>query len=151
MKPLRSLLMLLLVMVAVTLTACGGDVVKAPPTYTPEKIATIERALAPIEVVHDRMPELGNYIAAQDWNNVKSFLHGPLGGLRSALGYLDRSLLLKKDQAEATARAEALFADIEQLDSAASEQVGSIAQEVYSKTVVDFDAYLEFIPQTPDA
>ncbi|MEA5418814.1 photosystem II protein PsbQ [Spirulina sp. CCNP1310] len=151
MKPLRSLLMLCLVMVTITLTACGGDVVKAPPTYTPEKIAAIERAIAPIEAVHDRMPELGNYVAAKDWNNIKSFLHGPLGGLRSTLGYLDRSLLLKKDQGEATARAEALFADIEQLDSAASEQVGNIAQEVYGKTVADFDAYLEFIPHTPDA
>ncbi|TVQ59750.1 MAG: photosystem II protein PsbQ [Spirulina sp. DLM2.Bin59] len=151
MKPLRSLFMLLLVMVAVTLTACGGNVAKAPPTYTPEKIAAIERAIAPVEEVHDRMPELGKYVATQDWNNVKSFLHGPLGGLRPALGYLDRRLLLKKDQAEATARADALFADIEQLDSAASEQVGTIAQEVYGKTVADFNAYLEFIPRTPDA
>ena len=151
MKPLRSLFMVLLVMVAITLTACGSSVVKAPPTYTPEKIVAIERALAPIEVVHDRMPELGNYVAAKDWNNVKSFLHGPLGGLRSALGYLDRSLLLKKDQDQATTLAEALFEDIEQLDSAASEQVGDIAQGIYRKTVTDFDAYLEFMPRTPDA
>ncbi len=151
MKPIRSLLALLLIGLTTFLTGCGGAMVQAPPTYTPEKIAAIDRAIAPIEAVRDRLPELEGYVAKNDWNNVGSFLHGPLGGLRATLGYLDRSLLLEKDQAVATDLAESLFNDIERLDAAASEGVPNFATEALAALEKDFEVYLDYIPREPDS
>jgi photosystem II protein PsbQ len=151
MKPIRSLLALLLVGLTTFLTGCGGDMVQAPPTYTPEKIAAIDRALVTVEEVRDRLPELEGYVNKSDWNNVGSFLHGPLGGLRATLGYLDRSLLLEKDQDIATELAESLFTDIERLDAASSEGVPSFAKEALAEIEKDFEAYLNYIPREPDS
>ncbi|NEO27242.1 MAG: photosystem II protein PsbQ [Kamptonema sp. SIO4C4] len=150
MNKLRAILPLLLVLVMIFVTACGGEVAQAPPTYTPEKITDIQQTLKPVKQVRERMPELKEYIDEKDWNNVDSFLHGPLGGIRQSLGYVNR-ILLEDDQPSAKKTAERLFKDLERIDSASEAEVYEDAVRYYNRSVEDFDQYLEMIPTEPDS
>lgn len=150
MKPLRAVFSLLLVAIATVLVGCGGPSVKAPPTYTPEKIAELQLYLTPLTVAQGRLDELGGYVDKSDWNNVKSMIHGPFGSLRSGAGYINR-ILLERDQSQAVDLSEALFDDLERLDVAAANDLPNLAAAIYQTTVKDFDAYLGFIPTEPDS
>ncbi|MDY7016538.1 MAG: photosystem II protein PsbQ, partial [Cyanobacteriota bacterium] len=67
MKRLRSIVPLLLALVATVLVSCGGPTVaKTPPTYTPETIAQLDRYMTPIATARGRMSELEDLIEAED-------------------------------------------------------------------------------------
>lgn len=149
MKPLRVVFSLCLVVMATVLVGCGGPAAKAPLVYTPEKVAELQLYLTPLNEAHDRLGELENYVDRQDWINVKSFIHGPLGGLRASVGYINR-VLLESDQERAVDLSEAIFDDLERLDAAANEKVTEVVDAAYGAVVRDFDAYLNFIPTEPD-
>ncbi|MGB0563163.1 MAG: photosystem II protein PsbQ [Spirulinaceae cyanobacterium] len=150
MKPLRALLSLLLVAIATVLVGCGGPNVQAPPTYTPDKVVQLQLALTPFNEAQDRLAELGKYVEKNDWNNVNSLTHGPFGSLRASAGYLNRAVL-KKDQKQATALSEALFKDLEKLDTATDANLPANAETAYQAVVKDLAAYIDFIPSEPDA
>ncbi|NEO83792.1 MAG: photosystem II protein PsbQ [Spirulina sp. SIO3F2] len=149
MKPLRAVFSLLLVVIATVLVGCGGPATKAPLVYTPEKVAELQLYLTPMNEAHDRLGELEGYVDSNDWTNIKSMIHGPFGSLRASAGYINR-VLLKPDQKRAVALSEALFDDLEKLDSAASANIPEFADTAYFAVVKDFDAYLNFIPSEPD-
>ncbi|MDB9315037.1 photosystem II protein PsbQ [Spirulina sp. CS-785/01] len=148
MNRLRAILPILLVLVMTLVTACGGNVAQEPPTYTPEKITEIQQVLKPVKQVRERMPELKEYIDEKDWNDVDSFIHGPLGGIRQSLGYVNRTLL-EDDQPPAKETAERLFKDLERIDSAADAEVYADAVRYYNRAVEDLDQYLDLIPTEP--
>lgn len=142
---IRSILPLILVLVATVLVSCGGPNAVAPPTYTPEKIAQIQKALTPIEKVQERMPELGSLIADEDWVYVDNLIHGPFGQLRSSMSYL-ASLLLPKDQPQARDIAKDITKDLENIDAAAKAENYPAAQRAYSSVLVDFDTLSDILP-----
>jgi photosystem II protein PsbQ len=150
MKRLRSILPIFLAAFAILLVSCGGNVAKAPPVYTPEKIAEIQRYMTPVYTARERMPELAEYIEEEDWGNVDSFIHGPLGGLSSPMGYINRSVVLAKDRPALEELYESFYDDIERLDAAAQTQVYSFAIAEYKTTLKDFDAYIDLIPTESD-
>lgn len=150
MKPLRSILTLLLAAFAILLVSCGGSVAKAPPVYTPEKIAAIERYMTPVYAARDKMPELAEYIETGDWDSVSFFIHGPLGELSSPMGYINRSAVLPKDRPALAELYDSFYKDIERLDAEAQAKNTSFAVDAYQSALKDFDAYIDLIPTESD-
>ena len=90
----RSILSLILAMVAVFLISCSSPTVaKAPPTYTPAQIEQIKEYAPTLLALRDRMSEIPVLIQRRDWIGVRNFIHGPLGELRLKMTYITRNLL----------------------------------------------------------
>jgi photosystem II protein PsbQ len=146
MKRLRAILPLLLALVATVLVACGGPTVaKAPPTYTPEKIAQLDRYLTPIETARGRMSELESLIEKEDWVFVRNFIHGPLGELRGIMSFVARNLL-PSEQGKASQTAGDLFEHLDRIDLAGKDRNYPLAVEQYQEAIKDFDAFLSLVP-----
>ncbi|MDY6785600.1 MAG: photosystem II protein PsbQ [Cyanobacteriota bacterium] len=146
MKRLRSILPLILALVATVLVACGGpNVAKAPPTYTPEKVAQLERYLTPVATARERMSELPDLLEKEDWVFVRNFIHGPLGQLRGSMSFISRNLL-PKDQDTAARAADELFEHLDRIDLAAKDKNYPLAVQQYREAVKDFDTFLNLVP-----
>jgi photosystem II protein PsbQ len=147
MKIFRPILSLILIVAATVLVSCGGSAVSAPPTYTPEKLQQISTYRIPLDVARQRIPELGQSLANEDWVNADSFLHGPLGLIRRDLTYLSNSLL-PNEQEPALDVAKDIFKHLENIDAAVSEKNYTVAINQYKEAVSDLDIYASLIPQT---
>lgn len=145
MKIFRSVLSLMLVLVATILVSCGSPKVSAPPTYTPEKLQTIKTYRIPVDVAQDKMNTLGEFIQKEDWVNVKSFIHGPLGLLRRDLRYLSDALL-PDEQEQAAELSQEIFGHLEDIDAAALEKDARTANAEFSQALKDFEDYIGLIP-----
>ena len=146
MPRLRSILSLVLILVATFLVSCSSPQAAIPTTYTPEKIAQLQVYVEPIQAIRERMPELKALIAKKNWVDVGTLIHGPFGLLRKDMLGLSRSLL-PKDQKQATELAKELFGHFERLDGAARDRRSDIAEIQYREAVKDFDAFLNLLPQ----
>jgi photosystem II protein PsbQ len=142
---LRPLLGLVLAVVATCLVACGGPAAKIPTTYTPDILQQVELYTPGVADLRDRFPELEGYIQAKDWVNVQSFIHGPMGELRTRTNRLASSLL-PKDQPKAQALAKELYVHLERLDEAALNGQQVIAGQEYRNALDDFDSFLSLVP-----
>ena len=147
MKIFRPILSLILVLATTLLVSCGGPNASAPPTYTPEKLQKISTYRIPLDVARQRIPELGQYIENEDWVNVDTFLHGPLGLIRRDLTYLSNALL-PDEQKPALDVAKDIFKHIENIDAAVDEKNYRVAISQYKEMVSDLDSYSSLIPQT---
>ena len=147
MKIFRPILSLILVLATTLLVSCGGPSASAPPTYTPEKLQKIETYSIPLNIARQRLPELGEYIASEDWVNADNFLHGPLGLIRRDLTYLSKALL-PEEQEPALNLAKDIFKHFENIDAAVSNNNYTIAVNQYKEVVSDLDAYDSLIPKT---
>lgn len=146
MSRLRSLLSLVLVLVATVLVSCSSPQVEAPTTYSPEKIAQLQVYVTPIAEARERMETLQALIADQNWVDTQTYIHGPLGQLRQQMLGLSRSLL-PKDQDKATALAKEVFGHLERLDAAAKDRSDYQAKIQFQEAIADFDNFLNLIPQ----
>ncbi|MEY2856053.1 MAG: hypothetical protein RLZZ74_362 [Cyanobacteriota bacterium] len=147
MKIFRPILSLILVLATTLLVSCSSPAVSAPPTYTPEKLQKISTYRIPLDTARQRIPELGQSLAKEDWVNANSFLHGPLGLIRRDLTYLSNALL-PDEQKPALDAAKDIFKHLENIDEAVSDKNYSIAIDQYKKAVSDLDAFTSLIPQT---
>lgn len=148
MLKLRSVLALILVVVTTLLVSCSsGQVSAPPPTYTLEKIESIQKFVIPIASARQEMSELKQLIDDKNWTDTRNFIHGPLGQLRRDMSYLSRELL-PQDTKQATALIKDLFSDFEELDTEAKAQNSSLALQRYNDAVSDFDAFLKLIPES---
>lgn len=151
MRYFRSILSLLLVGVMTLLVSCGnGDVAKVPPTYTPELVSQLQNYAVPIEKAREEMPRLGNLIQKRDWDDVGSFIHGPLGELRHSMSYVARTLL-PDDQPGAKELSQDIAAHFERIDAAAKEGTYSVALSNYNEVVADLETFLSLIPESAGA
>jgi photosystem II protein PsbQ len=142
----RSILPLILVLVTTLLVSCGGPVAKAPPTYTPEKLQLIQTYAIPVKEAKEKFSTLGGFINDENWVDTRSFIHGPLGGLRQEMGSLSRSLL-PNDQKQAEQLSKELFAHLEKLDAEAKERnLGAVVGE-FKAASKDLDSFLDLIPK----
>ena len=146
MSRLRSLLSLVLVLVATGLVSCSSPQVEIPTTYSPEKIAQLQVYVTPIAAARERMETLQGLIADQNWVDTQTYIHGPLGQLRQDMLGLSRSLL-PKDQDKAAALAKEVFGHLERLDAAAKDKSSSQAKAQFQGAIADFDSFLDLIPQ----
>ena len=141
----RPLLGILLAVVASCLVACGGPAAKIPTTYTPEILQQVELYTPAVAELRDRFPELQGYIQQKDWVNVQSFIHGPMGEMRTRVNRL-AGTLLTKDKPQAQALAKEIYSHLERLDEAAANNQQVIAGQEYRNALDDFDSFLSLVP-----
>ena len=146
MASLRSILSVILVLVATLLVSCSNPSAKIPTTYSPEKIAQLQVYAVPVEAAKEQMSELQQFIEEENWIDTRNFIHGPLGELRRSMSNLSSSLL-KKDQKKATELAKEIFGHFERLDAAAKDRNSTLVEIQYREALKDFDAYLDLIPK----
>ncbi len=147
MPRLRSILSLLLVAVTIFCVSCGGPKVSVPTTYSPEKIEQLQILIEPVEEAKANLDVLKGFIADQNWIDTRTYIHGPLGGLRKEMSDLTRSLL-PKDQKEAKSLSQALFSDFERLDAAAKERNTVAAQREYREAANHLQGFLDLLPKS---
>ncbi|MBL1209852.1 photosystem II protein PsbQ [Geminocystis sp. GBBB08] len=146
MRLLRPILSLVLVLVTTLLVSCSSPTqAKIPTVYTPEKIAQLQPYREPIALARKNMATLKEFIDAENWVNIRTFIHGPLGGLRQEIASTSNKLL-KKDQPVAENLGKELFKHFEIIDVAAKDRNASLVKEQYNEAIKDFDAYLNLIP-----
>ncbi len=147
MPRLRSILSLLLVAVAIFCVSCGEPKASVPTTYSPEKIEQLQVLIEPVEEAKESLDVLKGFISDQNWIDTRTYIHGPLGGLRKEMGDLTRSLL-PKDQKQAKSLSQALFSDFERLDAAAKERNSVAAQREYREAVNHLQGFLDLLPKS---
>jgi len=140
----RSILACVMALLMTFLASCGSKA--PPPTYSDAQLQQIEQYKAGIVELRDRMEDLDKFIQEENWINVGTFIHGPLGDLRFKTNYLTQSLLLPKDKEPVLKAAKEVFAELQELDTAASEGNYKEAVKEYAEAVEYFDAYLDLIP-----
>jgi len=147
MKTLRSFFAVILVLVATVLVSCSSPQAVVP-TYTPERIQTLNTYRIPVDKARTKMSELGELIQEENWNTTLSYIHGPLGFLRRDFRYLSSNLIPEDDE-KAQEIAADLFLRLENIDVAAKEKNSTVAAAQYLKAVNDLDSYVRLIPKEP--
>ena len=143
----RSILSLVLAMVAVFLISCGSPTVaKAPPTYTPAQIEQIQEYAPTLLALRDRMSEIPILIQRRDWIGVRNFIHGPLGELRLKMTYITRNLL-PTEQKTARQITRQLFDDLVKVEQSIEENSTQGAVRNYQAAFADINKFVDLIPK----
>lgn len=143
----RSILSLILAIVAVFLVSCGGPTAtKLPQTYTPVQIEQIQEYLPDLVSLRNRMSEVPILIQRRDWIGVRNFIHGPLGELRLKMTYITRNLLPLQQKAARDVTRQ-LFDDLVKVEQAIEENNTQGAVRSYQATLADINKFLELVPQ----
>ncbi len=143
----RSLLSLILVIVATFLVSCGSPTVAtAPQTYTSAQIEQIQQYVPEIVALRDRMKEIPVSIQKSDWIGVNSFIHGPLGELRMKMIYVTRNLF-PKDREATSQTTKDLFSHLVKIEQAAQESNSQAAKLNYQAALADINKFLQLVPQ----
>ncbi|OUL34281.1 photosystem II protein PsbQ [Nostoc sp. T09] len=143
----RSLLSLILVLLATFLISCGSPTVaKAPPTYTTAQLTKIQTYVPEIQAVRDRSEELKKLIQRKDWIDVGNFIHGPLAEARLNMTYVTPNLL-PKDQPTARQITRDLFNHLVKIDRAATNGNTQLAFSNYPEVFADIDKFLDLLPE----
>jgi photosystem II protein PsbQ len=145
----RPFISLLLVCIAVLVVSCSDATVKAP-TYSTETLAKIQMASSGVEKIKERLPELATYIDKQDWNNVRTFIHGPLGELRTRMVGISKELL-PAQRTKSLALGKEIFVHLNKIDSAAADNNKTLAASNYTEALKDFAAFNDLLPELPKA
>lgn len=144
----RSILSLILVIVATFLISCGSpSVAKAPPTYTAAQVEQIQQYVPDMIALRDRMSEIPTLIQRRDWIDVNNFIHGPLGELRLKMTYVTRNLL-PKDQETARQATRDFFDHLVKIEQAAQNSDPQGAQLNYRQALADIDKFLQLVPKS---
>jgi photosystem II protein PsbQ len=142
----RPLISILLVFMAVFIVSCGDGAQAKAPTYSAEQLTQIQTTNKNLTALSDRLPELATFIQSRDWNNVKSFIHGPLGDIRTRMSGLSRELLPgSKEQALAISKE--VFVHLNKIDEAADNNDYPAAIRNYGEALKDFASFEQLIPQ----
>lgn len=144
----RSILSLILVIVATFLVSCGSPTAgKVTETYTSAQIQQIQQYVPEVLALRDRMTrEVQTLVNRKDWTDIVNFIHGPLGELRLQMTYVTRNLL-PKDQDKARQLTRDLFDNLVKLDQAAQQGDAKRVVLNYREALGDIDAFLQLIPQ----
>jgi photosystem II protein PsbQ len=144
----RPFISFLLVCVAVLLVSCSdGSQVKAP-TYSDAQLAKIQLASKGVTALEGRLSELSDLIDKKDWNNVRSFIHGPLGELRTRLVGVSRELLPAQRQ-QALDMGKEIFVHLNKIDAAAADNNQLLAASNYTEALKDFATFDSLLPEFP--
>lgn len=146
MRRQRSILSLIIVLLATFLISCGSpSTATAPPTYTTAQLQKIQEYVPEILAVRDRASELQKLIQTQQWIYVGNFTHGPMAEARLSMNYLSANLL-PKDQSAARKIARDLFDHLVKIDSAADTANKIAALDNASAAFADIDEFLKLLP-----
>ena len=142
----RPLISILLVFISVFVVSCGDGSQAKAPTYSSAQLARIQTTTKNVTALTDRLPELSGMIQKRDWNNVKSFIHGPLGDIRILMSALSRELLPgTKEKALATSKE--IFGHFNKIDEAAGNNDYANANRNYDEALKDIKTLFDFAPK----
>ncbi|MEG4500888.1 photosystem II protein PsbQ [Microcoleus sp. F10-C6] len=142
----RSIFALMMAFLMAFLVSCSSVETKVPTTYTAAQIQQIERYVPTLTEFRSRMDKLGTLIQKRNWVDTRTYIHGPLGDLRSTMKTVSASLLPKSQQ-QAVDLTKSLFADLVNIDLAAKDLDYAKVTASYQKAVNDFDSFLQLIPK----
>lgn len=143
----RSILSLVLVLLATFLVSCGGpSVATAPPTYTQAQVEKIQEYVPEVLAVRDRAAELQSLIQTKQWVKVRNFTHGPMAEARLSMNYI-ASNLLPQDQKPAREKVRNLLDHLVKVDQGA--EVANYQQAVTNSQAAfnDIESFLKLVPQ----
>jgi photosystem II protein PsbQ len=142
----RPLISLLLVFVSVFVVSCSDASQAKAPTYSAAQLVQIQTTTKNVTALTDRLPELSAMIQKRDWNNVKSFIHGPLGDIRVLMSALSRELLPgTKEKALATSKE--IFVHLNKIDEAAGNNDYPGAIRNYGEAIKDITTLFTLTPK----
>ncbi len=143
----RSVLSLILLIVATFLVSCGSpSAAKLPETYTSAQIEQIQQYVPDLVALRDRMNEIPTLIQRRDWIDVSNFVHGPLGELRMKMTYVTRNLL-PKDQEVARQATRDFLNDLLKIEQAAADSNSQSAVRSYQAALADINKFLGVVPK----
>jgi photosystem II protein PsbQ len=142
----RPLISILLVFISIFVVSCGDGSQAKAPTYSPTQLAQIQITTKNVTALTDRLPELSAMIQKRDWNNVKSFIHGPLGDIRILMSALSKQLLPgTKEKALATSKE--IFVHFNKIDEAAGNNDYPGAIRNYGEAIKDITTLFSLTPK----
>lgn len=142
----RSILTCVLVLITTLLVSCGNPTTVKGPLYTSEQLEQIQHYTEEVQTLRDRMLELPPLVQQKKWTDVESFIHGPLGELRTRMSRLARTLEPKASQQSALEAAKDVFGHLIAIDEAAQNRDSNKALLNYNEALKDFDAFLQLVP-----
>ncbi|WP_445206779.1 photosystem II protein PsbQ [Anabaena sp. CA = ATCC 33047] len=144
----RSIISLLIVLVATFLVSCGSPTTAvAPPTYTAAQLEKIQVHSPEVQAVRDRAEELKTLIEKKEWIDVGNFIHGPMTEARLSMNYITPNLL-PKEQSAARQISKDLLNHLVKIDQAASTGNTQLAISNYQAAFADVDQFLQLLPET---
>ena len=142
----RPLISILLVFISVFVVSCSDGSQAKAPTYSAAQLVQIQTSAKNVTALTSRLPELATMIQKRDWNNVKSFIHGPLGEIRTRLSGLSRELLPgTKEQAVAVSKE--IFVHLNKIDEAAGNNDYPGAIRNYGEALKDIATFSDLLPK----
>jgi photosystem II protein PsbQ len=142
----RPLISLLLVFISVFVVSCSDGSQAKAPTYSAEQLVRIQTTTKNVTALTDRLPELSAMIQKRDWNNVKSFIHGPLGDIRVLMSGLSRELLPGTKEKALTVSKE-IFVHLNKIDEAAGNNDYPAAIRNYGEAIKDITSLFNLTPK----
>jgi len=144
----RSIVALLLGLFAVFLVSCSGPSFRVEtPAYSEAQIERIQQYIPEISKARDRLQnELIDDVRLQEWQEVRAFVHGPLGQMLLDMNYLARNL---PPQAQKNARqvTKALVDDLVDIDQAAQKEDARAVSKAYKVALEDVNTFFQLIPE----
>jgi photosystem II protein PsbQ len=104
--------------------------------------------VARISKLSDRLEVLQKYVDSNNWNNIRTYIHGPLGEVRRDIAYLAQGLQGTAKQS-AKALGKAIADDLVKLDFAAKNTDAAAVQSAFLQVTQHFDQLLALLPQSP--
>jgi photosystem II protein PsbQ len=142
----RSILAFVLVIITTLLVSCGSPSPTAKgPLYSSAQLEQIQRYADEVQAFQDQLQALPPLVQQQEWNEVISFIHGPLGELRATMSRLARSLT-PKAQPDALKAAREVFKHLNGIDEAAQARDVTKALKNYNEALRDFESFFQLIP-----
>lgn len=142
----RSILAFILVIITTFLVSCGNPTPTAKgPLYTTTQLEQIQQSAEEVRRLRDQMLEIPPLVQQQQWGDVISFIHGPLGELRIKMSQLARSLT-PKAQKTAQDAARDVFEHLNEIDTAAQARDTAQALRNYNEALRDFQTFFDLLP-----
>jgi photosystem II protein PsbQ len=142
----RPLISLILVFISVFVVSCSDASQAKAPTYSATQLVRIQTTTKNVTALTDRLPELSAMIQKRDWNNVKSFIHGPLGDIRVLMSGLSRELLPGTKE-KALKVSKEIFVHLNKIDEAAGNNDYPGAIRNYGEAIKDITTLFDLTPK----
>ncbi|MDX2256184.1 MAG: photosystem II protein PsbQ [Pseudanabaenaceae cyanobacterium bins.39] len=97
-----------------------------------------------LEAIRDRFDRLEQIVYSTNWNDIISYIHGPLGEIRRDLRMLTIGLDKTKKEAVTNA-ANSLFKSLVKIDIAAKERNASALETAFKNSVTELDSIIDLV------
>jgi photosystem II protein PsbQ len=120
----------------------GFSLFLSPPL--PVSASPVEIYVSKLQTLRDRFDKLGTYVQDSNWGTIKTYIHGPLGEIRTDISFVTRRLSAENKTA-AKAITKNLFSNLVKLDVAASDRNPLTVNTSYLQARKDFDQLLDLL------